>query len=287
MPVGPLASIPSIWPSYLRAVVSRRPRLAPAGRAVSAELRVEGLVAPPGPLAGYRRACGFPGRGTLPLTYPHVLANPLHLALLTGPEFPVRLLGLVHLRNAIRSLRPLGDREPLGLRCALSGPRETERGQEFDIVTEASADGALAWSETSVVLARRPGGARAVTAMAHQPPAGGEDAPIRWELPAGLGRRYARLSGDWNPIHLSAPTARPFGFERAIVHGMWSLARVAAELGPRIAAPALELEAAFKLPVLLPAAVTLRAWPEGRVLAFVLRDGEGVKPHLTGTIVPA
>jgi acyl dehydratase len=94
------------------------------------------------------------------------------------------------------------------------------------------------------------------------------------------------VSGDWNPIHLAPLSARLFGFERAIVHGMWSLGRIAAELGPRVAASAVELSAAFKLPVLLPAAVTLRSWPEGGGLGFALRDGAGVKPHVTGSFLP-
>ena len=278
-----LASLPSVWPSYARALVSRRPALAPAGRAIAAELRAGGLVAPAAGLAAYRRVCGFAEDGQLPLTYPHVLANPLHLALLTGPECPVRLFGLVHLRNTVRSLRPLAEGEPIDLCCTLGGPRETERGQELDLVTEVRAGGALAWTETSVVLARRSGAGRA--GKAPVPAAVPEEGvALRWLVPAGQGRRYAAASGDWNPIHLAALGARLFGFERAIVHGMWTLGRVAAELRPRVPASGVELEAAFKLPVYLPAAVTLRLRPAPGGLAFAVRDGDGVKPHLTGTI---
>jgi acyl dehydratase len=278
------SSLPSVWPSYARALASRRPALAPAGSAISAERRVSGLAVPAAALAAYRRVCRFAEDGHLPLTYPHVLANPLHLALLTGPDCPVRLLGLVHLRNTVRSLRPLAEGERLDLRCALSGPRETERGQELDLVTEVHAGGELAWTETSVVLARRSGAGRAGKAPAPVASLEGEGTPLRWEVPAGQGRRYAAASGDWNPIHLAPLTARFFGFERAIVHGMWTLGRVAAELRPRVPGRAVELEAAFKLPVYLPAVVTLRLRPVPGGLAFTVRDGDGMKPHVVGKI---
>jgi acyl dehydratase len=106
----------------------------------------------------------------------------------------------------------------------------------------------------------------------------------RWSLPASLGRRYAAASGDWNPIHLSAATARLFGFRRAIAHGMWSLARCVAELAPASARGAVAVEAAFKRPVLLPATVALFTVREGAATRFTLADGEGTTPHVAGTI---
>jgi acyl dehydratase len=277
-------ALPSLWRSYARAFTVRRPPLAAPGVRADATLEAPHVVAPAAALAAYRRTCGLPADArALPLAYPHVLASPLHLALVTGPAFPARFLGLVHLRDTIRSERRLPDAAPLDLRCRIEGPRETERGQEFDLVTEARLDGAVAWSETSVLLARRPGlGSKPRAA----PPSGAPRAPgepiARWELPADLGRRYARASGDWNPIHLTAATARLFGFGRAIAHGMWSLARCAAALDPggeRVA-----LEAAFKLPVLLPATVILRASREADATSFALTDAEGARPHLTGTL---
>lgn len=77
-----------------------------------------------------------------------------------------------------------------------------------------------------------------------------------WQLPAVLGRRYGAASGDRNPIHLYAATARPFGFPRAIAHGMWTFARCLAERNPRELRYA---EAEFKAPVLLPGSVAYAA----------------------------
>jgi hypothetical protein len=40
----------------------------------------------------------------------------------------------------------------------------------------------------------------------------------------------------------------------------------------------------FKLPVYLPSTVTLQRWAIADGAGFVLRDGQGDKPHLTGTL---
>jgi acyl dehydratase len=276
---------PAVWPALARAVLARRPRLLPEGRTVPAlEARLAPRAPEPGHLEAYRATCGFEPDGKLPITFPHALAGPLHLALLTSERFPLRLLGLIHLRNRIETLRAIGDREPLDLRCRVEGHRETDRGQEVDLVTEAHAGGQLAWTEVQVLLARRPGARQPRPPAGPVAPAGARSA--RWSLGADLGRRYARVSGDYNPIHLSGPSARLFGFRRAIAHGMWTLARAAAELQPRVAGGAAVLEVTFKLPVLLPGRVSFQEWPLARGLGFALLDEAGERPHAVGSFGP-
>ena len=52
------------------------------------------------------RVCRYQLTDVLPVTYPHVLAFPLQLALMTDRSFPLALPGLVHVRNRIDSLAP-------------------------------------------------------------------------------------------------------------------------------------------------------------------------------------
>src|SRR5262245_3195729 len=94
--------MPPLHHSYPRVLLQRKPTLVAAGRSVPRiEARLATHVPDPEQLATYRRRCGFKDRGTLPLPFPHVLATPLHLEILTHPKFPISVLGLVHLRNAI------------------------------------------------------------------------------------------------------------------------------------------------------------------------------------------
>lgn len=273
---------PAVWPWLARAVLSRRPSLLAPGETIPAlEARLAPAVPDAAHLEAYRELCGFEPDERLPITYPHVLAGSIHLALLTSERFPLKVLGLVHLRSRIEARRAIGQLEPIDLRCRVDGHRETDRGQEFDLLTEARAGGQVAWTETSTLLARRPG------SRPTRPPPGPLAPPgaraAEWILGADLGRRYARVSGDYNPIHLSGATARLFGFRRAIAHGMWTLARAAAELQPRVAGGATVLDVAFKLPVLLPGRVSFREWPEARGFGFALLDAAGERPHAVGT----
>lgn len=282
------ASAPSVWRQYPKALLARRPALVPDGRVVPLiEARLEGLQVDGGHLAEYRRVCGFAADERLPLTYPHVLAMPLHMAMLTSHAFPVKLLGLVHVRNAIRSRARISQDDILDLHCHLSGHRETDRGQEFDLVTECAVGDAAVWSETSTFLARRRKPREAEPARAAAAPVADEQPgavkTASWHADANIGRRYAAVSGDINPIHIADLTAKLFGFDQAIAHGMWSLARTVAELDAGGGSDAVAIEAGFKLPILLPAWVNLHSWEIRSGRAFALRDAQGEKPHVTGT----
>jgi len=67
-------------------------------------------------LAAYDRVCGFSLSDELPATYPHMLAFPLQLALMTDGSFPFPAIGLVHIFNRIVQHRPVGLGEKLSLR---------------------------------------------------------------------------------------------------------------------------------------------------------------------------
>jgi len=282
------AAPPPLWIAYLRAAVARKPALAAGGAmpTISARARVQARL---GALAAYRTVCGCPDDGHLPLAYSHVLAMPVHMAMLTSPRFPVRLPGLVHVANTIARERPIPAGEALELHCRLPGMRETGRGQEFDLQTEARSGGELVWREVSTYLARRPkaraqdeaGAAPEVVA----PPVQAQSS--QWAAPADIGRRYARVSGDRNPVHLYNLTARLFGFPRAIAHGMWSLAYTAARIEAESGRPLAALEVAFKRPVLLPARLRLATWDAEGAHICLLADAQSDTPHMSGRYTPA
>lgn len=280
-------SPPSIWLSYARVLAAQRPSQLPTGAELS---RIEAILTriaiDPGQLARYRDVCGARlDRGHLPLAFPHVLATPLHLALLSSPRFPVRLLGLVHIANVIEQPRPIEVGQGGEMLAWLEGYRETPRGQEFELQTEWRDGTVVVWRETCTFLARRRSAAARTGGgpMAPDLQAGRSIVSAGFRASAGLGRQYGLISGDVNPIHLADVTARLFGFKAAIAHGMWSLARCAAELPPEAFAGAVRFAVEFKQPVFLPAWVTLQHWRDTAGLSFALRDAQGERVHLTGS----
>ena len=90
---------------------------------------------------------------------------------------------------------------------------------------------------------------------AHRPDEAELTPSAEWRLGGDLGRRYAAVSGDRNPIHLHALTAKPFGFPRAIAHGMWTKARCLAALEGRLP-DAFSVDVRFRKPILLPGRVS-------------------------------
>ncbi|WP_408990947.1 MaoC family dehydratase [Streptomyces sp. 1268] len=238
----------------------------------------------PGPLAAYRKICGFAESGPLPLTYPHVLAFPLTMRLMTDRAFPLPVLGLVHTWIEITPHRAVQPTEPLELTVYADGLTPHRRGTEATMVTEARVGGELVWESRSGYLSRhRTTDAAAAPRTASVPDAVGElPAVAEWALPGDLGRRYGAVSGDRNPIHLHPLTARLFGFPRAIAHGMWTVARCLAEAGDPAGIRSVRAE--FKAPVLLPATVTYAADAAGS--AFALR-GTKERVHLVGAVTRA
>ncbi len=282
--------LPSVFRYFPRAVFGRRLGLVPDGEQVP---RLEGSVttvrASSGHLARYRDLCGFRDDGCLPITYPHVIAMPLQFAILTHPRFVVRLMGLIHVANDIEQARPLPSAGEYGLRCWIEGHRDSERGHEFDLFTSIDDGQGIAWLEKSTLLARRVSSAKRASrsarqALRHERPA--EDdrpATVDIEVPRSLGRRYGWLSGDLNPIHLADRGAKLFGFERAVAHGMWSLARALAALGTRPLAPPMRAQVEFKFPLFLPSVARMVHWQRDGREIFVLKDVTSDRPHLAGS----
>jgi MaoC like domain len=226
-------------------------------------------------LADYCRVCTFEIRDTLPATYPHVLAFPLHMELMADTSFPFPMVGLVHIANRIELRRPIGADERLTLRVSTVDLRPHDRGRQFDIVAEADAGGETVWASRSTYLHREGsgGGSSSSSKERAAPP----PPTATFNVPDDIGRRYAAVSGDRNPIHMHPLTAKVFGMPRAIAHGMWTKARCLALLD---LPGAYTVEVDFKLPLLLPARVAF----SGDSRSFALHDAKSGKPHLAGRV---
>lgn len=231
----------------------------------------------------YAAVCGFPRKDTVPLPYPHLLAFGLHMAIMGDPAFPYPAIGTVHLENTITAHRSIGVGETLDLETSVGAPRPHAKGTLVDFVTTVTSAGETAWESTSTYLRRGRGDADAAGGLVVEgAPTGG----VEWRLPADLGRRYAAVSGDHNPIHLYPLTARALGFPRQIAHGMWTKARSIAAIENRLP-DAVTVEVAFKRPVLLPGTVAFADTAARGVHTFALTDPRDGSPHLVGRATPA
>lgn len=249
-----LPAPPALPGLYMRAALRR----AVTGRTLPNQgLRCQVEVKPEH-LARYRQICGFHDDGRLPATYPHVLAFALQLKLLTGQGFPFPLLGLVHLENRIRVIRPLRGLGPFVVSVAVNNLAAHEKGAVFSLITRLQDPLGPLWEGDSRILCRDLKLEGPVIERS-------EEAALQllevdsWQAPANIGRAYARVAGDYNPIHLSAVSARLFGFPHAIAHGLWNKARSLAALSQHLPDAGYAIDVRFQKPVLLPATLRLRA----------------------------
>ena len=320
-----LSSPPRILPLYARTLAPLLPgaSLLPllggrGGQLPDLRLTLSRVRVDPERLAAYNRVCGFSLRDALPATYPHVLAFPLHLALMADRDFPFPAVGLVHIANRILQHRPLQLGEPLDLEVHTTPLRAHPRGRAFALVTHARVGDELVWEDHSTML-RRGGGAedarsgaqdagerregaetgREEAEAGREGSEGGheggevsaEERPppgALWRLPGDLGRRYAAVSGDRNPIHLYPLSAKLFGFPRAIAHGMWTKARCLAALEQRLP-ERFSVAVDFRKPILLPSQVSFGESERESAIHFAV-TASGTREreirHLDGRLEP-
>ncbi|GAA0576713.1 MaoC/PaaZ C-terminal domain-containing protein [Paractinoplanes ferrugineus] len=276
---------------YLRAALGLLPARRPSALGDTALVRRQ-VAVERDHLARYDRVCGFGLTDTLPPTYPHVLAFPLAMRLMSAADFPVPVVGVVHVANRITVLRDIDAGEVLDVRVGCENLRPHRRGRQFDVVASVSSGGETVWRGVSTYLSR----ARAAAPATERPPATADErespapngagvpaAPTaRWTVPADIGIRYAQVSGDRNPIHTSRIGARLFGFPRPIAHGMWSKARALAALTGRLP-DRYTVDVTFKQPVRLPSTIGFTAAEGATGWEFRL---DGDKPHLAGVVTP-
>jgi acyl dehydratase len=283
MEVVVLDEAPNLARLYARAAVTARGRSGdlPETHLARRDVRVDQAH-----LAAYARVCRLPLTDVLPATYPHVLAFPLQMALMSDRSFPLALPGLVHVRNRIDVVRAIRGDEPLDFEVWAGNFARHRGGAAVDLHATASAGGEEVWRSTSTYLARgatAPDGAPAADVDVRVGDLG--QVAATWRVPDDAGRRYATVSGDVNPIHLSGLTAKAFGFKRAIAHGMWVKARVLGALAGRLP-DAVVVDVGFRKPLFLPSTVTLSTARAEDGWDVAVRSATSGTEHVVGTFRP-
>ncbi len=278
-----LDGLPSTVPLLARAALTARGR---GGDTVpDRTLRIENVRVDRRRLAAYQRLTGYDVSDTLPQTYPWVLAFPVQTALMVEPDFPLALPGMVHVSSRVTTHRALDAGEPMTLEVTAGALRPHRRGRTLDVRMEARVGEDLVWDCDNTYLS--PGRGDEQAPRDESPPDLPTGPPVaRWRLPEDLGRTYAGVSGDVNPIHLHPLTARPLGMRRHIAHGMWSYARVLAALGRGSLGPSTS-RVWFTNKVYLPSTVELVVGArDGETLAGLRSANDPGKRLLVLTLSP-
>ena len=278
---------PAFMPIYKAALFGKRKKFRAGDAIPEMSSTWNGAKANPEKLAGYRTVCGLEDSTHWPLLYPHVLTSALHLAMMSNTAFPFKLLGAVHARNHCIQHQRIANDAIVDLSCQSVTLRLVKQGAEFDIATRVQVGAALVWEGLSTYLIRGKykefGEQPEWTKL---PDLGEEVETATWKVPAGQGRRYAKVCGDYNPIHISKILAKMFGFKRDLIHGMWSAAKSISNC-PALPGDAQRFDVQFKGPVFMESSVEMKRESTGDAHRFDLYTGKDPRPCLVAKLAPA
>jgi acyl dehydratase len=229
-----------------------------------------------------------PGKLPLFITYPNVAGEVMGIASLAHPENPLPAIPFpIHIRQRIELYRDVFVSAEEG--CSFTVQARPDRlvpvdnGLELYIEFDALHDGKLFCRSTLIGLYKYAGKrplAKSSTdakvtevelpadlqALERRDGRLGPENKEKWEVPASEGRKYAALSGDYNPIHLSPLMAKLIGgFKGAIIHGKWTLAKACAGLRRRgylrpSSGKGVFVECSFRSPLVMPGKADFGCW---------------------------
>ena len=261
-----LSQLPRLMPLYIKALTRRKNGLQRNESVPSFSAEAPFSITSSW-LTEYKDICHWP-YDSVPLLAAQVYAAPIHTYLLAHNHCPVPMLGLVHAGNHITCHTPLALDTPLTVKVWFGATRWKAKGYEFDLHTaikqqDDEGDWSQApWQACTSIFRSVPKSLQELDqnfqAVAEEIPNQPHMQSHTLSLEADLGRRYGKIAGDRNPIHLYPWSARLFGFKKPIIHGMWTLARSLSLLVPHNDQHTFDqgsLTVRFKKPISLPSEI--------------------------------
>lgn len=298
-----LSSVPSLLPLYAKAATGGKSSNRTSTLKTPA-LAVNGVTVSPSRDEEFRRIVGAPPvdhvAGAAFFGHVHSLIMPLQMELMAADDFPLPMMGLIHTSNTYRQLAPVPVGSKVDVEVRVAGFRAHRSGTEIVHEATVSQDGTVLVEETSVYLAKGKSlddvnadpDSDSSSASAARRPAFAVPVPTaQWRIPGSIGRTWAKVSGDWNPIHVTGLTAKALGMPGVVAHGMYTASRALAESDVPGGTP-FEFHIDFAAPVIVPATVMVAITRAGEVVDGVARGGTDIvawnrkkrRPHFTGHV---
>lgn len=166
-------------------------------------------------LGSYSDVCDIAESETLSLLYPLSLIYPFNIRLISLKHVPLVMFKMLNTHTTITSYRKIFINETLDLKCSLGDCRVLEKGLEVDVKSSLSSAGSIAWECTNTFYFRGKFSDPVENRQKYyHERIESPDHSLQWKLPDKNGLRFARISGDSNPLHYNRFYSKLMGFER-------------------------------------------------------------------------
>ena len=216
--------------------------------------------------------------GEMPLSYLYTLAQRAHLYQMSNPVFPFKLPGIVHLDNQMQCVHPLDGSMVFNMEQSVSlSSISANGGVKIIAKTDFCQLQKRCVEVKSTYLIRTKKMGRSKTRKQPVLLPKGSKLIQTLDVQSNAGRLYARVSGDYNPIHLYSWSAKLFGFKSPIIHGMYLQAATQNVIEKRSKKAVMGLNISFKSPVVIPTHVDCYTHDETGSFYLTVNDEEEVK----------
>lgn len=233
-------------------------------------------------LEAFKKMFGYTSQ-YVPSTYWHTRFFGIRILLASDPKFPFPLPGMVHLTDTICQYHNILPTDVLWMECYLGDFLAHEKGTAFETITKLYREDVLVWEENTVNLYIGKSQMGEQEYNSYEFPEIQASKETALFIPTNMGRKYARISGDFNPIHISVLGAKLFGFKKSLMHGWFSLNKILTE-NSNLMLDRHELFVAFKKPLFLPGNVILKQQEGEKGIQFEVVNAKEGYPNLKGEI---
>lgn len=287
-----MARLDTIPQMLLPVMLTLRRGNPPVKETFSLEKTFENVVLDTDNIKQYSAFCGFQNSSDFPVTWLYLLAQRAQIAMMRDGKFPLAAPGMVHLTNSLEMVQKPDLTQPVTLTSfvTIEGKPSGSLFPQFRVeVWQASTLVAVC---KSGYIAKRGGGGKSVSKGATPKEESASRADFstlkdggKIVMPSGIGWDYAKVSGDFNPIHISGVMAKAFGLPGKLAHGWYSVSMFASVIERIKNMSVRKIEVQFQKPVLLPNTVALEYRDDGQAQTmFRITSVDKSTVHLLGTV---
>ena len=276
---------PSFYATVFCAMLGRSSKFDEKKPFPQIEAKLNGVTIDKKQLAEFNSICRINSGDKLPCLYPLTLIYPLVQRMMANKAAPLSLFQVLNSRIQLLQYRKIGVDEILDVSCVIVNHRIREKGLEMDITSVIKSSGEPVWETTQTFYYRGKHGSPDKTYIPPQfKPIPDAAEVARWHLQGGNGYRFAKLSGDGNPIHFWKSYARLLGFKRDFAQPLLILGSSLEYLLQVHDVNAIMLDIALKGPIYYGSNVILKSEQDNDFRRFDIYEEGNPRPCVCGKL---